>query len=98
MVSGCHVTILVVGFMYDGYSYINHGLLSTFIERWHTETCLFHLSIGKMYITLDDVSCLIHLLIQGKLLNYSNTRKPEALDMMMTYLGVGPEISSKGVK
>lgn len=44
-----------------------------------------------MSITLDDVLCLIHLSIKGKLLNYYRTTKTEALEMMVIYLGVDPE-------
>ncbi|KAJ1389457.1 Aminotransferase-like, plant mobile domain [Sesbania bispinosa] len=36
-------------------------LLYAFTERWHRETSCFHLPIGEMTITLDDVSSLIHI-------------------------------------
>lgn len=71
----------------NGYGYINHELLSSFMERWHTETSIFHLLIYEMTIILDDVSCLLHILNPRKLLNYSITSRFEALDMMVTYLG-----------
>lgn len=35
----------------------NQGIMSNFIKR------LFHLLIGEMNITLDDVSSLLHILI-----------------------------------
>lgn len=44
-----------------------------------------------MSITLDDVSCLLHLLISGKLLNHWRINKDEALELMVDYLGVYPE-------
>lgn len=72
------------------YGYINHGLLFAFVERWHAETLLFHFSIDEIFVTIGNVSFLLHLMITKKLLNYSKTSKFEALDMMVTYLGVGP--------
>jgi len=41
------------------------GLISDFVERWHKETNSFHLSVGKVTITLDDVAFLLHLPITG---------------------------------
>ncbi|XP_052723740.1 uncharacterized protein LOC128193700 [Vigna angularis] len=43
------------------YDYVDKGLLLGFIERWHFETSSFHLPIGEMSITLDNVSTLLHL-------------------------------------
>ncbi|GAU37261.1 hypothetical protein TSUD_319150 [Trifolium subterraneum] len=42
-------------------------------ERWQPETGTFHLPIGEMTITLDDVSCLLHIPITGKMLNHAGT-------------------------
>lgn len=63
------------------YGYTNHVLLSTFMERCHTNTFLFHLLIGEMSTALDDVSCLLLLSIMGKLLNYSTTNRSKSLDI-----------------
>ncbi|MCH99123.1 serine/threonine-protein phosphatase 7 long form-like protein, partial [Trifolium medium] len=51
-------------------NHVGWGLLTAFTERWHPETGTFHLPIGEMTITLDDVSCLLHVLISGKMLNH----------------------------
>lgn len=48
----------------------------------------FHLPIGDMTITLDDVSCLLHLPIRGRLLDHKNIGREEVVDMMVTHLGV----------
>ena len=40
----------------------DRGLLSAFVERWHRETSSFHLPVGELTITLDNVSSLLHLL------------------------------------
>ncbi|XP_014503084.1 uncharacterized protein LOC106763401 [Vigna radiata var. radiata] len=43
----------LVGISYD---YVDRGLLLTFVERFHFETSSFHLPVGEMTVTLDDVS------------------------------------------
>ncbi|KAL5147267.1 Protein MAIN-LIKE 1 [Glycine soja] len=45
----------------------DRGLLSSFVERWHRETCSFHLPVGEVMITLDDVSSLLHFPVVGDL-------------------------------
>lgn len=52
-----------------GYITVNHRMLNIFVERWHNETSSFHHLLGEMPITLDDVSCLLHLSIKAKLLD-----------------------------
>jgi hypothetical protein len=55
------------------YNHVGSGLLTAFTERWQPETGTFHLPIGEMTITLDDVSCLLHIPITGKMLNHAGT-------------------------
>ena len=43
----------------------DRGLLSAFVERWHDQTSSFHLPVGEVTITLDDVASLLHLPIKG---------------------------------
>jgi len=37
-------------------------------KRWHEETSNFHLPVGEMTITLDDVACLLGIPITRRLL------------------------------
>ncbi|XP_050889851.1 uncharacterized protein LOC127095164 [Lathyrus oleraceus] len=74
-----------------GYITVNHRMLNAFVERWHIETSSFHILLGETSITPDDVSCLPHLLIRGKLLDHGRISKGEALYFMVDYLGVDPE-------
>ena len=41
------------------------GLLFVFAESWNKETSSFHISIGEMTVTLNDVASLLHLPIIG---------------------------------
>ena len=44
---------------------IDHGLISALLERWRRETHTFHLCVGEMKPTLQDVAMLIGLPIDG---------------------------------
>ncbi|KAK2408618.1 protein MAINTENANCE OF MERISTEMS [Trifolium repens] len=57
-----------------------------------TETNTFHLPIGEVAITLDDIQCLLHLPITGRFLHHSRMRKDEAMDLLKRHLGVEEEI------
>lgn len=49
------------------YKTINHGMLTTFLKRWHKETSHFHVSHGDMSITFYSVSSLLHISIKGNI-------------------------------
>ena len=74
------------------FSVLDYGLIWAFAERWHPETCTFHLPIGELGITLDDVQCLLHIPIEGKFLNHRKMTREEGADMCSTYLGVSPGV------
>ncbi|CAL5214714.1 unnamed protein product [Lathyrus oleraceus] len=44
-----------------------------------------------MSTTLDDVSCLLHLLIRGRFLDHWRITKDKAVEMMVEYLRLDPE-------
>ncbi|XP_058734877.1 protein MAIN-LIKE 1-like [Vicia villosa] len=75
------------------YTTISHGMQGAFVERWHNETSSFHLPVGEMTITLDDVQCLLHLPIRGPLLTHSRIQRVEASQWMALYLGMEPEVA-----
>lgn len=70
------------------YGQVDHGLLIAFSERWHVETSSFHLPIGEMTITLDDVSCLLHIPIDGHLLFHESLTVAEGAEYLVQYLGL----------
>ncbi|GAU50435.1 hypothetical protein TSUD_134900 [Trifolium subterraneum] len=70
------------------YNNLDWRLLTAFTERWQPKTGTFHLPIGEVTITLDDVSCLLHIPITGKMLNHLGTSctTEEGEDMCREYL------------
>ena len=44
---------------------IDRDLITAAVERWRQETHSFHTPVGEMSITLQDVSCLLGLPING---------------------------------
>lgn len=53
-----HATIYAMGLRYIMFMpeiQANTGLLTALTERWYLDTFLFHLSMGEMSVTLDDV-------------------------------------------
>ena len=45
----------------------NLGLLTSLAKRWHSETSMFHLLIGEMSVTLEDVYQILRLPITSDL-------------------------------
>ena len=72
-----------------GYATVRHALLMTLCERWHPETSTFHMPLGEMTVTLDDVACLMHLLIEGRMLSHPKKMlRHEACALLVRHLGV----------
>ncbi|KAL5133406.1 Protein MAIN-LIKE 1 [Glycine soja] len=69
----------------------DRGLLSVFVERWHRETSSFHLSVGELTITLDDVSFLLHLPVIGDFHAFEPLHVDDAVQMLVDLLMVSPD-------
>lgn len=82
----------------NDYDTINHGMFPAFVERWHSRTSYFHLLLGDMSITLDDVLSLLHLSIKGRLLYHSIIIRHDVLEMIVNYLGDNIEDPLKELK
>ncbi|XP_028246827.1 protein MAIN-LIKE 1-like [Glycine soja] len=67
------------------------GLISAFVERWHRETNTFHLPVGELTITLDDVSSLLHLPISGAFHSFKALSVDKAVFLLMELLEVSGE-------
>ncbi|KAH1241359.1 Protein MAIN-LIKE 2 [Glycine max] len=66
-------------------------LISAFVERWHRETSTFHLLVGELTITLDDVASLLHLPITGVLHTFEPLVTLDAIRLMTELLEVSHE-------
>jgi len=69
-----------------GYDIINHGLVCAMAERWHQETSNFHLPVGEMPITLDDVACLLGIPVAGRLIQEDELDHDHVVDLLMSHL------------
>ncbi|KAL5190863.1 Protein MAIN-LIKE 1 [Glycine soja] len=67
------------------------GLISAFVERWHSETSTFHFPVGELTITLDDVSSILHLPITGALHSFHALSTEEARFLLTELLEVSVE-------
>jgi Plant mobile domain len=43
----------------------DHRLITALVECWRPETHIFHMSVGELTVTLQDVSCLWDFSITG---------------------------------
>ena len=55
-------------------------------ERWHQETSNFHLLVGEMTITLNDVACLLGIPIAGRLIQENDLDPDHGVELMVTHL------------
>ncbi|XP_028187802.1 protein MAIN-LIKE 1-like [Glycine soja] len=69
----------------------DRGLLSSFVEWWHRETSSFHLPVGEVAITLDDVASLLHLPVVGDLHAFQPLHVDDVVQMLVELLMVSAE-------
>ncbi|XP_006584353.1 protein MAIN-LIKE 1-like [Glycine soja] len=67
------------------------GLISTFVKRWHRETNTFHLPVGELMITLDDMASLLHVPITGVLHKFEPLVTLDAIGLLTELLEVSHE-------
>ncbi|KAH1264916.1 Protein MAIN-LIKE 1 [Glycine max] len=67
------------------------GLIFDFVEWWHRETSSFHLPVGEVTITLDDVSSLLHIPITGALHSFEPLVTSDAVALLTELLEVTPD-------
>nr|XP_004489147.1 protein MAIN-LIKE 1-like [Cicer arietinum] len=70
------------------YKMIDKWIIYVFIERWHRDTNNFHLPIGEITITLDDVSSLMHIPITGAFFSINVFNMDDGAIILTELLGV----------
>jgi len=82
--------------VYLGYATVPHALMMTLCERWNPKTSTFHMPLGKMIVTLDDVACLTHLQIEQRMLSHGKKMlRHEACALLVRHLGVSQKEAEK---
>ncbi|GLJ26386.1 hypothetical protein SUGI_0508570 [Cryptomeria japonica] len=66
----CIAVIDLYDVMYMPMIQTNHVLMIALAEWWHNKTCTFHLDMGEMTMTLEDVWRILHIPIRGDLVTY----------------------------
>ncbi|KAH1243309.1 Protein MAIN-LIKE 2 [Glycine max] len=66
----------------------DRGLMSTFVECWPKETSSFHLPVGEVTITLDDVVSLLHLPVVGAFHSFKLLHVDDTIEMLVELLEV----------
>ncbi|KAL5193340.1 hypothetical protein HKD37_20G055574 [Glycine soja] len=61
-------------------------LMLVFEKWWHKETSSFHLPVGEVTITLDDVASLLHFSIIGAFRNFDSLHIDEAILLLVELL------------
>ncbi|KAJ9553724.1 hypothetical protein OSB04_017769 [Centaurea solstitialis] len=80
------------GMIKCGMKFLDHALITALVERWRPETHTFHLPIGEVTVTLQDVQVLWGLRIDGEAVTGCD-RKWEfdtKVDMCQRLLGITP--------
>jgi len=83
------------GLLHTSFESLDRGLLCAFVERWHAEINNFHLPVGEMTITLDDLSNLLHLSIVGHFYTQKTLDSDLANDLLVESLRVDHGLASE---
>ncbi|XP_028054198.1 protein MAIN-LIKE 1-like [Camellia sinensis] len=70
------------------YRFVNKLLISNFVERWQPETNTFHMAVGEMALTLDDVGTILGLLIVGKSVSVPDVTDHHGVILLVYGLGI----------
>lgn len=74
-----------------GYNHIHNDMFTSLSKRWHEETVNFYLPVRKMTKTFNDISYLLIMLIECRLMNHTIFNKFEVVELMVNLIGFDPE-------
>ncbi|XP_028077089.1 protein MAIN-LIKE 1-like [Camellia sinensis] len=69
------------------YRFVNKLLISSFVERWQLETNTFHMTVGEITLTLDDVGTIFGLPVVGKSVNVPDVTDHHGVTLLVYGLG-----------
>ncbi|KAL7177638.1 hypothetical protein ACSBR2_030908 [Camellia fascicularis] len=70
------------------YRFMNMIVISAFVERWQPETNTFHLIVGEMTMTLDNVGTILGILITGRSVSAATWTDQQTHALVVAALGV----------
>ncbi|KAJ4717873.1 Serine/threonine-protein phosphatase 7 long form-like protein [Melia azedarach] len=77
---------------------LNNPLISALVERWRRETNTFHLPNGEITITLDEVTRILGLRVNGEAVVRDNTFLGTNTEICESLLGKAPNSDAKEIK
>ncbi|XP_028068168.1 protein MAIN-LIKE 1-like [Camellia sinensis] len=70
------------------YRFVNKFLISSFVKRWQPEMNTFHMTVGEMTLTLDDVGTILGLPIVGKSVSLPDVTDHHGVILLVYGLGI----------
>ena len=70
-------------------------MVSAFVERWQPETNTFHMPLGEMTITLDDMSTVLGIPVTGKAVSVEQLSFERSKTLVEHGLGVTSQQAHK---
>ena len=81
------------------YRYINHAIVSAFVERWQPETNTFHLTFGEIGITLYDIVTILKILITRRFVSVPHHfNVSEASDLLCKLLRISLDVVTQQIR
>ncbi|XP_028061484.1 protein MAIN-LIKE 1-like [Camellia sinensis] len=79
------------------YRFINKLLISSFVERWQPETNTFHMTVGEMTLTLDDVGNILGLPIVGRSVSVPDVTDHHGVTLLVSGLGITKRVAHEEI-
>ncbi|XP_028106925.1 protein MAIN-LIKE 2-like [Camellia sinensis] len=70
------------------YRFVNKLLISSFVKRWQLEMNTFHMTVGEMTLTLDDVGTILSLSIVGRSVSVPDVTYHHGVTLLVSCLGI----------
>ncbi|XP_028094060.1 protein MAIN-LIKE 1-like [Camellia sinensis] len=77
--------------------FVNKLLIYSFVERWQPKTNTFHMTVGEMTLTLDDVGTILGLSIVGKSVSVPDVTNHHGVTLLVYGLGITERVAHEEV-